>query len=219
MGTCQEQSQKIPPKCCRKQQPSCTFPPRSIIYSRVTALKIGSRLTPAPRLSNSSSPTPQELSGLCQGLGCTREWTTPTPQPSLLLPTFSFPCCCLSCCPAQPFHSPGRGTPLELGAASMVMAQGKSFLQSWSTPSPSRTGGMKLRTPELFLRAEHGAVTREVGNSQQTELPNPLWEALGTGMWPSRCSQPWSSPGSCLLPAPESFASTSQTLCKAQRGC
>lgn len=104
MGTRQDRSQKNPPKCCRKQQPSCMLPPRPTIHSRAKALKIDSSLThpftPAQRLSNTRTPTPQMLSGLCQGLACIREWTTPHPtaQPapshflfSLLLPQL-LPC-------------------------------------------------------------------------------------------------------------------------------
>lgn len=145
MGTRQDQSHKNPPKRCRKQQPSFRLPPNPILHSRVKALKVGSSLTPAQTLPSTRTPTLQLPSGLCQGLGCSREGTTPIPQPSLLLPTFSFPCCCLSCFPAQhfpflPLHSPGRGTALELGAASMADGSGKKPFSSPGAPQAQQDG-------------------------------------------------------------------------------
>lgn len=102
MGTRHDQSQKNPPKCCRKQQPSFRLPPCPIIHSRVKALKISSNLTP-------SSKTVQHHhtndSGALRTLP--RTWvhqrmdnTHPTaqPVPSLLLPQ-------LLPCPALPLPS------------------------------------------------------------------------------------------------------------------
>lgn len=88
----------------------------------------------------------------------------------------------------------------------------KALLQSWSTPSPSRTAGMKLRPPE------HGAVPREMGSSRHTELPKPL---QGAGCGPAGTASlelTWLLTAPCLWAVPESFASPFQTFCKAERG-